>query len=296
MLRRKLPSPRTSSGRAIRRRLDVDLVRRGLAGSRAQAADLIARGLVLVSGTLASAPARLVDPAEPVVISGPAPRFVGRGGEKLDAALVTFDIEVAGRRALDAGSSTGGFTDCLLQRGVAEVVAVDVGRGQLHPRLRSDPRVRALERTDIRQLGSLGHGTFDFVAADLSFISLRSVARDLVAAASGGADMVLLVKPQFEVGRAAASRGKGVITEPALWEQAVVEVGAAYESLGATMMEVMVSPLRGAAGNVEFLVHLQAHSPHVVAEAPAPALPERIGLPAALAAAVSLASPLATEA
>jgi 23S rRNA (cytidine1920-2'-O)/16S rRNA (cytidine1409-2'-O)-methyltransferase len=182
---------------------------------------------------------------------------VSRGGEKLDAALERFDVDVAGRRCLDAGASTGGFTDCLLQRGAAEVVAVDVGYGQLHERLRSDERVRNLERTNVRAIepATIG-GPVAVTVADLSFISLRTVLPALLAATEPEGDLVLLVKPQFEAGRQEASRGKGVIRDPAVWRRVLEDVRSAAVSQGATMMEAMASPLQGADGNVEFLVRL----------------------------------------
>jgi 23S rRNA (cytidine1920-2'-O)/16S rRNA (cytidine1409-2'-O)-methyltransferase len=246
-------------GLSPRKRLDAELVRRGLASSRNQAAELIDAGAVLVSGTIALRPARLVDPAEPIVISGPPPRFVSRGGEKLDAALDQFAVDVRGVVALDAGASTGGFTDCLLQRGAAAVVAVDVGRGQLHERLRSDRRVRSLEQVNIRTatLADLGGQPFRVVVADLSFISLRLVAGPLVGCTAPGGDLIVLVKPQFEAGRREVSRGRGVIRDPGIWGLALREVISALDGAGAAMMGVMVSPLRGADGNVEFLVHLR---------------------------------------
>jgi 23S rRNA (cytidine1920-2'-O)/16S rRNA (cytidine1409-2'-O)-methyltransferase len=193
---------------------------------------------------------------EPVLLTGDGPRFVGRGGEKLDGALDRFAVPVAGRRALDAGASTGGFTDCLLQRGAAEVVAVDVGYGQLHERLREDPRVVVRERTNVRDLapGDLGD-PFPLVVADLSFISLRAVAAPLVGLAAAGADLVWLVKPQFEAGREEAARGRGVVRDPDVWRRVLGEVGSALGALGAAIMGVMASPLRGADGNVEFLLH-----------------------------------------
>jgi 23S rRNA (cytidine1920-2'-O)/16S rRNA (cytidine1409-2'-O)-methyltransferase len=217
---------------------------------------------VLVSGTVALRPARLVEPAEPIVISGPPARFVGRGGEKLDPALDRFAVDVQGVVALDAGASTGGFTDCLLQRGATAVVAVDVGRGQLHERLRRDPRVRSLEQTNIRTatLADLGGEPFRVVVADLSFISLRLVAARLVGWTAPGGDLVVLVKPQFEAGRQEVARGRGVIRDPGIWATALREVISAYDAAGATMMGVMVSPLRGADGNVEFLVHMRVGS------------------------------------
>jgi 23S rRNA (cytidine1920-2'-O)/16S rRNA (cytidine1409-2'-O)-methyltransferase len=235
-------------------------VKRGLVESRSEAAELISAGRVLVSGAVADKAARLVAPGDPLVVCGPAPRFVSRGGEKLDAALERFGVAVEGRAVLDAGASTGGFTDCLLQRGAASVVAVDVGHGQLDPRLRQDPRVVVVERFNVRQAtpGALGGHRFDLVSADLSFISLRSVAGALLGMAGEGADVVVLVKPQFEVGRQAVSRGKGVVRDPGLWVSALDGVLSAFASAGAAVMGVMVSPLHGARGNVEFLVHLRA--------------------------------------
>lgn len=217
------------------------------------------QGSVLVSGAPADKPSRLVAPGEPIVVLGPSPRFVSRGGEKLDAALERFGLVVAGRTALDAGASTGGFTDCLLQRGAARVTAVDVGHGQLHERLRRDSRVVVIERTDIRAV-SLDPPA-ELVVADLSFISLARVAESLLGAnAAQGADVVVLVKPQFEAGRVEASRGRGVIREPEVWRRVLEDTRSALEAHGAAMMGAMVSPLTGAAGNVEFLVHLRAHT------------------------------------
>ncbi len=243
-----------------RRRLDLEMVRRGLAPSREQAQIQVAAGLVLVKGAPATKAAHLVGAGEPIELQGPPARFVGRGGVKLDAALDAFSVAAAGRRCLDAGASTGGFTDCLLQRGASEVVAVDVGYGQLHERLRGDPRVTNLERTNIRSLvpERIG-GSCSLVVADLSFISLRVVLPALVGLldADPGSELVLLVKPQFEAGRREASRGKGVVRAPEVWRRVLDEVVAAGEESGAVMMGVMVSPITGADGNVEFLVHLR---------------------------------------
>jgi 23S rRNA (cytidine1920-2'-O)/16S rRNA (cytidine1409-2'-O)-methyltransferase len=211
---------------------------------------------VRVAGAPATKPAHLVDPAQPVELVGPAPRFVGRGGEKLDAALERFGVPVAGRRALDAGASTGGFTDCLLQRGAAQVVAVDVGYGQLHERLRADPRVEVRERTNVRTLDrSALAGGVDLVVADLSFISLRTVLPVLVPLVDPEGDLVLLVKPQFEAGRREASRGAGVVRDPEVWRRVLEEVARAARDSGADRMGLMASPLTGADGNVEFLLH-----------------------------------------
>jgi 23S rRNA (cytidine1920-2'-O)/16S rRNA (cytidine1409-2'-O)-methyltransferase len=209
-----------------------------------------------VDGATATKPARLVDPAQALEVLGPPPRFVGRGGEKLDAALDRFRLDVGGLRALDAGASTGGFTDCLLQRGAREVVAVDVGYGQLHERLRSDRRVRNLERTNIRDIdrSSIG-GPVEIAVADLSFISLRAVLPALLDL--GPRDLVVLVKPQFEAGRQDAARGRGVIRDPGIWRRVLEDVRAAAASRGAAMMGVMPSPITGAQGNVEFLAHLR---------------------------------------
>ena len=219
----------------------------------------MAAGRVLVGGASADKPARLVAPGEPIELIGPGPRFVSRGGEKLDAALDRFGLDVRGLRVLDAGSSTGGFTDCLLQRGAANVVALDVGRNQLHERLRADARVTVRERTNLRGMSGddLG-GRFDLVVADLSFISLRTVAEPLLSLARPGAHEVLLVKPQFEAGKEEADRGRGVITDPEVWHRVLTEVDDALRGRGAAIMEAMVSPLRGSSGNVEFLVHVVA--------------------------------------
>jgi len=200
----------------------------------------VAAGTVLVSGTRAEKPARL-----------------------LRAALDRFPIAVTGRRALDAGASTGGFTDCLLQAGAAHVYAVDVGHGQLHPALRGNPGVTVLERTNVRTLtvdelvdADPAYEPCPLVVADLSFISLRSVVPALSGPVStSDADLVLLVKPQFEAGRAAVSRGKGVIRDPALWLGALEGVVSALHDAKTGIMGAMVSPLTGSAGNVEFLVH-----------------------------------------
>ena len=250
---------RAPPGLTARRRLDAELVRRGLTPSRDSARARIADGRVLVGGAPADKAARLVAADEPIELLGPPPRFVGRGGLKLDAALERFAVDVRGRRALDAGASTGGFTDCLLQRGAAAVTAVDVGHGQLHPRLRAHPRVTVLERTDVRTLRL--ERPAEVVVADLSFISLRLAAPALVGPnAAVGAPVVVLVKPQFEAGRAAVSRGRGVVRDPDVWAGVLEDVRAALEGQGAAMIGAMVSPLTGADGNVEFLAHLQAHA------------------------------------
>jgi 23S rRNA (cytidine1920-2'-O)/16S rRNA (cytidine1409-2'-O)-methyltransferase len=242
-----------------RRRLDAELVRRGMAPSRQAAQADIAAGRVRVGGAPATKAARLVTAGEPIVVEGPPPRFVGRGGEKLDAALDRFGVEVAGRTAVDLGASTGGFTDALLQRGAASVVAIDVGYGQLHERLRADERVDVRERTNARDLrpGDVVPPA-EILVADLSFISLRTVLPAALAISAPGAHLVLLVKPQFEAGRQEAARGRGVISDPAVWSRVLDEVAAALVDRGAAIMGAMVSPLTGADGNVEFLLHAVA--------------------------------------
>lgn len=203
------------------------------------------------------------------MLLGPPARFVSRGGEKLDAALEQFAIDVHGARALDAGASTGGFTDCLLHRGAREVIAVDVGYGQLHERLRPDERVRNLERTNVRQLDPASIGDpVDIVVGDLSFISLRLVVPTLIAVARPGAAVVVLVKPQFEAGKAEASKGRGVISDPEVWRRVLGEVIAAVEDAGAIIMGCMVSPITGSDGNVEFLLHARTPGGEPVAADP----------------------------
>ena len=266
-----------------RRRLDAELVRRGLATSRTEAQAAVRDGLVFVGGRAAGKPSTLVDPAEPVELVAPARRFVSRGGEKLDAALDRFEVAVEGRHALDAGASTGGFTDCLLRRGAAHVAAVDVGYGQLAWSLRGDPRVSVLERTNVRELraDSLPFEP-EIVVADLSFISLRLVVGTLAGLAAGEANAVLLVKPQFEAGRDGVGPG-GVVREPERWEGAIRGVAEAARVAGLRPLDVMASPVRGPAGNVEFLLHAVKAS----VDAPSPGAEFDVG--AAVAAGLEIA-------
>ncbi len=235
-----------------------------MAPSRPLAVALIEQGRVLVAGSVADKPSRLVAPDEPVELSGAPPRFVSRGGEKLAAALDRFALDPTGLRALDAGASTGGFTDCLLQAGAASVIAVDVGHGQLHHRLRHDPRVTVHERTDIRDLTlDLVAGVpVDMVTADLSFISVVRVLPALIGeAVSPGASVVILVKPQFEAGRIEASRARGVIRDPEIHLRTLSQVADALGGAGAVIMGAMPSPITGSAGNIEFLLHAQVPAP-----------------------------------
>jgi 23S rRNA (cytidine1920-2'-O)/16S rRNA (cytidine1409-2'-O)-methyltransferase len=238
-----------------RRRLDAELVRRGLVSSTAEAHEAVRSGTVRVKGAAVSKVATMVADDEPIALAALGKRFVSRGGEKLAAALERFDIEPAERMCLDAGASTGGFTDCLLQAGAARVVAVDVGYGQFAWQLRSDLRVSVLERTNVRDLTpDILPFLPDLVVADLAFISLRLVAPTLCSLSASEAEFVLLIKPQFEVRPSDVGTG-GVVRDPAIWKRVVVAVADAFANEGAAPIGIMVSPLRGPAGNVEFLLH-----------------------------------------
>jgi 23S rRNA (cytidine1920-2'-O)/16S rRNA (cytidine1409-2'-O)-methyltransferase len=247
---------------ARRTRLDAELVRRGLARSREQAVELIDAGRVEVRGTVARKAAAMVDPAEPVrVVGGEAgDGYVSRGGHKLAGALAAFapmGLTVAGKRCLDAGASTGGFTDVLLRAGAARVVAVDVGYGQLAWSLRSDPRVEVHDRTNVRSLvpEQIG-GPVQLTVADLSFISLRLVLAALAACTDPGGDLLPMVKPQFEVGKGRVGDG-GVVRDPALRAEAVLDVARYAAELGLAVAGVTPSPLPGPSGNVEFFLWLR---------------------------------------
>jgi 23S rRNA (cytidine1920-2'-O)/16S rRNA (cytidine1409-2'-O)-methyltransferase len=239
--------------------LDAELVRRGLARSRDHAAELIAAGRVTLRGTVAQKPATAVDADAPVLVRADAddPNYASRGAHKLVGALDEFGIAIEGRRCLDAGASTGGFTDVLLRRGAAVVVAADVGRGLLDWRLRTDDRVIVHDRTNVRSLTpeEIG-GPVDLVVADLSFISLTLVLPALIACTTKDADLLPMVKPQFEVGRDRLGRG-GVVRDPAARAQAVVDVAAVAGESGWLTAGVVASELPGPAGNVEFFLWLR---------------------------------------
>ena len=245
-----------------RLRLDAELVRRGAARSREHAAELIDAGRVTVNGATASKPATGVTvDADIVVREDPdRPDYVSRGGHKLAGALADFaeqGLSVAGRRCLDAGASTGGFTDVLLRAGAAQVVAVDVGYGQLAWSLRQDPRVQVHDRTNVRELTpELVGGPVDVVVGDLSFISLELVLDALLGVTAPDGDLALMVKPQFEVGKDRLGRG-GVVREPALRAEAVEKIVAAADRRGWGAVAGTVSSLPGPAGNVEFFVWLR---------------------------------------
>lgn len=209
---------------------------------------------MLVSGMPATKPDRLVADSEPIEFAGPRPRYVSRGGDKLEGALSELRIFVEGKRCLDIGSSTGGFTDCLLQHGAASVIAVDVGRNQLDWSMRGDARVTVRERTDVRDLDREELGPLDLVTVDLSFISLRTV-MPAIAELSFGADVLALVKPQFEVGRSNVPRG-GVVRDEALQRKAIADVAKAAEGYGLVCRGCVPSPISGMQGNREFFLYL----------------------------------------
>jgi 23S rRNA (cytidine1920-2'-O)/16S rRNA (cytidine1409-2'-O)-methyltransferase len=249
---------------ARRARLDAELVRRKLARSRDQAAALVAAGRVQVRGTVAQKVATMIDPADPVLVTGddPATEYVSRGSHKLAGALAAFTgLAVRGRRCLDAGASTGGFTDVLLREGAGHVYAVDVGYGQLAWPLRTDERVTVMERTNVRTLTpDQLDGPVDLTVADLSFISLRLVLPALAACTGPDGDLALMVKPQFEVGRERVGSG-GVVRNPLLRAEAVLDVAATGAGLGLGVAGVAASPLPGPSGNVEFFVWFRRGAP-----------------------------------
>lgn len=248
----------------MKTRLDAELVRRELARSREHAADLIESRSVLVSGIPATKPATQVDAETSITLQGDRDDFVSRGGHKLAGALEVFaGVEVSGKVCLDAGASTGGFTDVLLRGGAKLVVAVDVGYGQLAWELRQDPRVKILDRTNIRHLtGEMVGEEIDLVVADLSFISLSLVLPALAAVSKPGADYVLMVKPQFEVGREKLGAG-GVVRDPALRRAAVLDVAESAYDVGLGTMGIAASPLPGPAGNVEYFLWLRRGAPAI---------------------------------
>jgi 23S rRNA (cytidine1920-2'-O)/16S rRNA (cytidine1409-2'-O)-methyltransferase len=261
------------------RRLDAELVRRGLARSRQHADELVTAGRVAVSGQTARKPATQVDPAVAIVVStdDADPGYASRGGHKLAGALDAFapaGLAVAGRDALDAGASTGGFTDVLLRRGARRVTAVDVGYGQLVWALQTDDRVTVMDRQNVRELtpDRLPYPP-DLVVGDLSFISLRLVLPALRACATPDADLVLMVKPQFEVGRERLGSG-GVVRDLQQRAEAVTTVAAAARDLGLGVLGVVASPLPGPSGNVEYFLWLRAGAPPLDADRLATAVEE----------------------
>ena len=248
---------------AARVRLDAELVRRGLARSREQAAELVSAGRVAVGGSPAAKPATQVTRDAPITITdaGGEPGYVSRGGHKLAGALAAFAVQVTGRRCLDAGASTGGFTDVLLRAGAAHVVAADVGYGQLAWSLRTDPRVTVLDRVNVRNLRPEQVAPApSLVVADLSFISLTLVLPALVACATPEADFVLMVKPQFEAGKGRVGAG-GVVRDTTVRSEAIRNVCDAAARLGLGVLGITASSLPGPAGNVEYFGWLRRGAP-----------------------------------
>ena len=241
-------------------RVDVALVQRGLVDSADAARVLIDEGVVLANGSVVLTHSRQVAPSDELLVKV-VDQFVSRGGIKLDAALTAFNIDVSDQRALDAGSSTGGFTDCLLQRGVAEVVAIDVGKSQMHERVATNHRVVVIDAFNVRQLEddvmdlpvSL-RNEFDLVVADLSFISLKSVSRALTARLSQSGSLVVLVKPQFEATKLEVDKSQGVIADQAIRDRVIGEVNESFADQGWAVHGCIESPIHGAEGNVEYLV------------------------------------------
>jgi 23S rRNA (cytidine1920-2'-O)/16S rRNA (cytidine1409-2'-O)-methyltransferase len=244
----------------MRKRLDVLLVERGLAETRAQAQALVMAGLVPGHAK----PGEQVDEAAPLAVEQPL-RYVSRGGQKLEHALDEFALDVAGLDCLDVGASTGGFTDCLLQRGAARVIALDVGRGQLHPKVRDDPRVTVLERVNVRRLKELPFAP-ELVTCDVSFISVRVALPPALELAKSGWRALVLVKPQFEAGREDVGKG-GVVRDPEIWRRVLQDVGEASLGWDAEPVGVADSGLPGPKGNREFFLHLRHR--------PGAALPDR---------------------
>jgi len=266
-----------------RLRLDAELVRRKLARSREHASELIAARRVTVAGAVATKPATGVTTDVAIVVTKDPerPDYVSRGGHKLAGALAAFaplGLSVAGRRCLDAGASTGGFTDVLLRHGARQVVAVDVGYGQLAWRLQQDPRVVVHDRTNVREVSlDLIGEPVDVVVGDLSFISLELVLDALLGVTSADGDLALMVKPQFEVGKDRVGKG-GVVREPALRAEAVNSVAAGAAARGWGARAVTTSPLPGPSGNVEFFLWLRRGPATVTAEEIERAVIDTVGL------------------
>lgn len=251
-------------------RVDTELVRRHLAQSREHARKLIAEGVVLLDGQEVTKPARQMDPAQALrVVEQPSEHYVSRGAYKLIGALEALGEsgpDITGKRCLDAGASTGGFTDVLLRHGAGHVVAVDVGYGQIAWRLREDPRVTVIERTNVRTLDpELVAPAPEIVVGDLSFISLELVIPALVRAASSRADFLLMVKPQFEVGKDHLGSG-GVVRDTSLHASSVIGVAECARENGLGIQAVAASPLPGPAGNVEYFLHMRSGGPDLLGD------------------------------
>lgn len=244
-------------------RLDELLVEQGLVDSRSQAKALILAGKVMIGTERVDKPGRTVPADSPLVVETP-PRFVSRGGEKLEGFLEQFNILIEGKRILDVGASTGGFTDCCLQRGAVEATCVDVGRAQMHNRLIQDSRVTNLEKTNARHLqpGDLPHPDYPIIVMDVSFISLTKVLPSVWQFLAPGGHLIALVKPQFEAEKAEVDLGKGIIRDPAIHSRVIQSIQAfSLSSLeGAQLIGTIDSPIKGTDGNKEYLMGLIRHS------------------------------------
>jgi 23S rRNA (cytidine1920-2'-O)/16S rRNA (cytidine1409-2'-O)-methyltransferase len=244
----------------MRTRLDLEMTRRGLAESREGAQRLIMAGRVRVNSRPAAKADLKVDAATEIAVVGAVSEYASRGGYKLAAAIEHFNVEVTGRRALDVGASTGGFTDVLLQRGAASVIALDVGYGQLAEKLRRDPRVDVMDRTNIRNVAPADLPYVpDLVVIDASFISLRLVLPAVIAIAAPNAEIIALVKPQFEVGKGKVGKG-GVVRDEALRKEALAAIVTFAREAGLGVVGSIESPIHGAAGNLEYLVRMRKRS------------------------------------
>ncbi|MCH5200290.1 MAG: TlyA family RNA methyltransferase [Oscillospiraceae bacterium] len=236
-------------------RLDTELVQRSLTKSRTLAQTLIKDGIVYVNGGIVQKPSFEVTSADEITVKGDLPKYVGRGGIKLEKAITDFGIKLDGCTCIDAGASTGGFTDCMLQNGAARVYAVDVGSAQLDEKLRADKRVISLENTDIRNAAEKIPEKADFITADVSFISLKLVLPEIKNLLKPDGEAVALIKPQFEVGKSGLNK-HGVVKNEALRAQAAEEIKCFAADLGFTVNGVMTSPITGGEGNIEYLIHL----------------------------------------
>jgi 23S rRNA (cytidine1920-2'-O)/16S rRNA (cytidine1409-2'-O)-methyltransferase len=261
----RLPAPHTIA--VMKVRIDKLLVERGLVPSRERAQAIILSGRVLVNEQKVEKAGASVDPAAQIRLLGDDLKYVGRGGLKLEAALRDWKIDLAGRTCMDVGASTGGFTDCMLQHGAREVIALDTGYGQIHARLRSDPRVKLLEKTNARYLtqddlaGTGASEPITFIAIDVSFISVTLVLpavldSTLAAQLATRRELVILIKPQFEVGRELVGKG-GIVKDEAAQQGAIGKVRQRVEELGGKNIELMESPILGMEGNREFLLHAE---------------------------------------
>ena len=241
------------------KRLDAYLVEQGFATGRDKAKELLAQGYVEVDGRPVTKPSTRLIAGQTVVCRAPAPRYVGRGGYKLEKALSVCDLSLDGCVCMDVGASTGGFTDCMLQRGAAHVYAVDVGHDQLHPRLRTDPRVTPLEGADIRSeavTAAVAAGSLHFAGVDVSFVSLEHILPSVLPYMAPGATLVCLIKPQFEAGKSGVGK-HGVVKDPKVHRQVLERQLVLFQQLGLSVKRLTFSPITGGEGNIEYLAILR---------------------------------------